>query len=115
MITQETYRRVNEHHGSRTLSASQAGLELLGRIELLQELLNKIGETDEKKQEDYGKCQAYGYSFQYICNYAHARIVQTIFVKSGDSPPDLMTKAYSVTNLLRDIYKIIMQFSSNLI
>nr|CCA21260.1 conserved hypothetical protein [Albugo laibachii Nc14] len=81
-------------------AASHAGRKLLGLTELFRELA--------KKREEYGKCQACGYSIQLICHYAHTRVVQPIFAKSGEVIADLLTKDLVAPGIAerRDIFNL---------
>nr|CCA28192.1 PREDICTED: similar to retrotransposon protein putati [Albugo laibachii Nc14] len=76
--------------------ASQPGLKLLGLRELYQELCIRIAEPMQmkvdnqaavrqlKSEKSTASAKNADIRFKFICHYAHAQVLQTIFVKSGE-------------------------------
>nr|CCA16050.1 gagpol polyprotein putative [Albugo laibachii Nc14] len=87
------------------IAASQAGRELLGLRPLFQELGIKIAEPMKMKMDNQALIKQLenekstasdkhvDIRFKFICHHAHARVVQPIFVRSGEMIADLLTKA----------------------
>ena len=52
--------------------------------------------------------------FKFICHYAHAQVVQPIFVKSGDMIANLLTKALPVPRIdeIRDMFNLRIMHST---
>nr|CCA23041.1 pol polyprotein putative [Albugo laibachii Nc14] len=89
------------------IAPSQTGRELLGLRQLFQELGFKIAEPMKIKMDNQAaikqlegeksteSAKHVNIRVKFICHYAHAQVVQPIFVKSGEIIADLLTKALS--------------------
>nr|CCA17204.1 AlNc14C31G2902 [Albugo laibachii Nc14] len=102
------------------IAASQAGRELLGLRQLFQELGIKIAEPMKLKmynqaainqmesEKRTASAKLVDIRFKFICHYAHAQVVQPIFVKSGEMIADLLTKALPAPRIaeLHDMFNL---------